>query len=184
MTNTSLPPHLEHIGRQLTAAAHDLSASPRRIRRRSVRLAAASTTGMAAVAAAAVLAVGATSATAPAFAVTRHRDGSVSVKIDRRSGVAGANRELAAMGIHVRVVARGDGHSLQLGCMAPGPGANGNSLTITGYPTVSTGPTSAPASTSGHAGVGNTGAGGPAVGTTWHVVDCSSLSNADSTSAG
>jgi hypothetical protein len=37
-------------------------------------------------------------ASPPAFAVTRHHDGSVSVKINRRSGVAGANRKLAAMG--------------------------------------------------------------------------------------
>jgi hypothetical protein len=105
MTNTSLPPHLERIGRQLTAAAHDLSPAPCRSRRRAFQLIAVSTTGLAAIATAAVLAVGATTGTPPAFAVTRHHDGSVSVKINRRSGIAGANRKLAAMGIHERLYA-------------------------------------------------------------------------------
>lgn len=37
--------------------------------------------------------------------MTRHHDGSVTVKINRRSGIAGANRKLAAMGVHARVAA-------------------------------------------------------------------------------
>jgi hypothetical protein len=57
MTNDTLPPHLERIGRQLTAAAHDRSPAPRRLRRRAFGLAAASTTGLAAIATAAVLAI-------------------------------------------------------------------------------------------------------------------------------
>jgi hypothetical protein len=105
MTNDTLPPHLEAIGRQLTAAAHDLSPAPRRSRRRALRLLAVSTTGLAAIATATVLAVGATTSTPPAFAVTRQHDGSVLVKINRRSGVTGANRKLAAMGIHKRLIA-------------------------------------------------------------------------------
>ncbi|HTU95499.1 MAG TPA: hypothetical protein VMF14_06630 [Solirubrobacteraceae bacterium] len=99
MTNDILPPHLEAIGRQLTAAAHDLASSPRRARRLSPRLLAASTTGLAAIAAAAVLAIGASTATPPAFAVTRHQDGSVSLKINRRTSIAAVNRRLTAMGI-------------------------------------------------------------------------------------
>jgi hypothetical protein len=55
--------------------------------------------GLAAAVAAAVIALIATSATTPAFAVTRHQDGSVTVTINRESGMAGADRELAAMGI-------------------------------------------------------------------------------------
>jgi hypothetical protein len=99
MTNTTLPPHLEAIGRQLTAAAHDPSRAPRRSRRRAVGLVAVSTTGLAALATAAVLAVGATTATPPAFAVTRHHDGSASLKINRRTSLADVNRKLATMGI-------------------------------------------------------------------------------------
>ncbi len=65
------------------------------------------TAGLAAAIAAAVLALIATSATTPAFAVTRHHDGSVTVTINRESGVAGANRELTAMGIRAQVRAAG-----------------------------------------------------------------------------
>ena len=99
MTNDSLYPHLEAIGRQLTIAAHDLASPPRRSRRRPLRLVAASTTGLAMIATAALLAVGATTATPPAFAVTRHDHGSVSLKINRPTSIAEVNRKLAAMGI-------------------------------------------------------------------------------------
>jgi hypothetical protein len=58
--------------------------------------------GLAAAAAAAVLVFSGTSGTSPAFAVSRH-GGVVAVKINRTSGIAGANRKLAAMGIHERV---------------------------------------------------------------------------------
>lgn len=99
MTDYNLSPHLEAIGRQLTIAAHDLASPPRRARQRPLRLVAASTTGLAAIVAAAVLAVGATTATPPAFAVTRHHDGSVSLKINRKTSITEINRKLGAMGI-------------------------------------------------------------------------------------
>jgi hypothetical protein len=98
MTNDNLSPHLEAIGRQLTTAAHDLASRPRRSRR-PLRLVAASTTALAAIATVAVLVVGATTDAPPAFAVTRLHDGSVSVKINRRASLANVNRKLAAMGI-------------------------------------------------------------------------------------
>jgi hypothetical protein len=99
MTDDTLPPHLDAIGRQLTAAARDLASPPRRSRRRPPRLVAASTTALAAIATAAVLTVSATTDTPPAFAVTRHHDGSASLKINRRTSVADVNRKLATMGI-------------------------------------------------------------------------------------
>ncbi|MDQ2894879.1 MAG: hypothetical protein M3Y09_04445, partial [Actinomycetota bacterium] len=40
----------------------------------------------------------------PAFAVTRHSDGTVSVVIRRMEGIAGANRRLALLGIRARAV--------------------------------------------------------------------------------
>jgi hypothetical protein len=46
---------------------------------------------------------------APAFAVTRHRDGTVSVVIRRIEGIPGANRRLAQLGIHARTVRVADG---------------------------------------------------------------------------
>jgi hypothetical protein len=79
---------------------------PGQARRPHQRLLAGSTLGLAGVIAALALALsGSGSVTSPAFALTRHRDGSVSVKIYRRSGVVGANRKLAAMGIHERLYA-------------------------------------------------------------------------------
>lgn len=81
-------------------------------------------------------------------------DGSVSVKVNSRSGVAGANRKLAAMGIYARVTAVGDGQSTSFSCVAPGPGPDGKSMVIKGYPTGMAGPTSTPSSTSGNTGAG------------------------------
>jgi hypothetical protein len=45
----------------------------------------------------------------PAFAVTPHRDGTVSVVIRRIEGIAGANHRLAQLGIHARAVQVADG---------------------------------------------------------------------------
>lgn len=130
------------------------------------------TLALAGVAAALTLVLNA-AAGPPAFAVTRRHDGSVLVRINERSGIAGANRELAALGVHERVMAVSDDQALPPGCVAPGPGSDGRSLVIVGLPKVSTGPVSTPP-------LGSTGtvtgqAGGPGVGTTWHVVACSSL---------
>jgi hypothetical protein len=128
MTNTSLPPHLERIGRQLTAAAHELSPAPRRSRRRALRLVALSTTGLAVRAPGGVGADAATTATPPAFAVIRHDDGSVSVKINRTTSIAEVNRKLAAMGIEridKGTVAGDDGLSSIPNCSSIPPGWKG-----------------------------------------------------------
>jgi hypothetical protein len=45
----------------------------------------------------------------PAFAVTPHRDGTVSVVIRRIEGITGANQRLAQLGIHARAVQVADG---------------------------------------------------------------------------
>jgi hypothetical protein len=45
----------------------------------------------------------------PAFAVTPHRDGTVSVVIRRIEGIPGANHRLAQLGIHARAVQVADG---------------------------------------------------------------------------
>jgi hypothetical protein len=133
MTNDTLSPHLEAIGRQLTAAAHDLASQPRRSRRPS-RLVAASTTALAAIATAGVLTVGATTATPPAFAVTRLHDGSVSVKINRRASIADVNRKLAAMGIERigRGATAGADMSSIPSCSSIPPGWKGEWVQMTG----------------------------------------------------
>lgn len=161
------------------ALAQAARPEPGRSRRPRPRVLAGSTLALAGAGAALALALGATAST-PAFAVTRHHDGSVSVQINSRSGIAGANRELAAMGIHERVMAVSHDQPTPLNCVAPGPGPDGKSLVIVGNPKVPTGPVSTPSGTSGRTGSGNTGtrlavSGGSAGDSTWHVVACSSL---------
>jgi hypothetical protein len=71
---------------------------------RRPRIVAGSTLGLASLGVALTLVLSG-SASSPAFAVTPHRDGSVSVTIFRRAGIDGANRKLASMGIHERLFA-------------------------------------------------------------------------------
>ena len=115
MTN-QLPPSLQRFAAAFDTAVYaELTQTPARAdrpcspraRRVRPRVLAGTTLGLAGLGTALVIALG-TSATSPAFAVTRHHDGTVFVTINRRSGIAGANRRLAAMGIHERVFAIGD----------------------------------------------------------------------------
>ena len=74
---------------------------------RFVRLRPRLALGTAAVAAMACVALGlvlGSAATPPAFAVTRHSDGTVTVRIMRLTGIPGANRRLAKLGVPVRLV--------------------------------------------------------------------------------
>jgi hypothetical protein len=70
---------------------------------RGPRLVAATSLGLAGVGAAVALVLGA-SATAPAFAVTRNNDGTVTISINRASGIAGANSRLRQLGIRAQVM--------------------------------------------------------------------------------
>jgi hypothetical protein len=67
-----------------------------------LRLLAGSTVGLAAAATGAALLLGA-STSSPAFAVTRNRDGTVTVHLMKSSGIAGANKTLAAMGVRAQI---------------------------------------------------------------------------------
>jgi hypothetical protein len=80
---------------------------PGRKQRRATRpqLLAGTTVGLAAIATAAALLLGA-STSPPAFAVTRNPDGTVTVSLKQPSGIAGANRELAAMGVRAQIAAQ------------------------------------------------------------------------------
>jgi hypothetical protein len=89
--------------------AHELARAGRRDRkhRRASRpqLLAGTTVGVAAIATAAALLLGA-SASPSAFAVTRNPDGTVTVSLKQPSGIAGANRKLAAMGVRAQIAAQ------------------------------------------------------------------------------
>ncbi len=69
------------------------------------QLLAGTTAGLAAIATAAALLFGA-STSPPAFAVTRNPDGTVTVNLIHQSGIAGANKKLAAMGVRARIAAQ------------------------------------------------------------------------------
>ena len=91
----------------ITEHGHHLHALPRpaparRRVRRPVWLAAGAA-GAAAAGTAAVLALGSTPALA-AYSVTGHANGTVTVAVNRASGVAGANLALHALGARVKVV--------------------------------------------------------------------------------
>ena len=87
---------------------HELADARRPVRthRRATRpqLLAGTTVGLVAVATAAALLLGA-STSPPAFAVTRHPDGTVTVKLRQPSGIAPANEKLAAMGVRAQIAA-------------------------------------------------------------------------------
>ena len=89
---------------------HELARAGRPVRkhRRATRprLLAGTTVGVAAIATAAALLLGA-STSPPAFAVIRNPDGTVSVSLKQPSGIAGANRKLAAMGVRAQIAVAG-----------------------------------------------------------------------------
>jgi hypothetical protein len=66
------------------------------------RLLAGTTAGLAAMATGAALLLGA-STSSPAFAITRNADGTVTVNLTHQSGIPGANKQLAAMGVRAQI---------------------------------------------------------------------------------
>ena len=76
----------------------------RRARRRPrPRLLVGTTLGLAGIGTILALALGAASSS-PAFAVTRNPDGTVTVRVTRFGGIAGANARLAALGVRAKAV--------------------------------------------------------------------------------
>jgi hypothetical protein len=112
-----LPPSLQRFGTAYEAAvraelaptlAHADQPEPGRpdgagfLRR--PRVLAGGTLGLAGVAAALAIVLGAGGATAPpAFAITKHSDGSVLVQLDRREDLGQANQKLTEMGTHEQI---------------------------------------------------------------------------------
>ena len=106
-----------------------------------------------------MLAIGATTGTPPAFAVTRLHDGSVSVKINRTSSIVDVNRKLAAMGIHEIGEQGGDALSSIPSCSSIPPDWKGAWVQISGVPTGNTGTTVSSAFAPG----------------TWHLIYCAAV---------
>lgn len=149
----------------------DARATPTRLRPRTL---AGGTLGLAGVGAALVIALSAGGATAPpAFALTRHSDGSLTVNLDNPGqGLIGINRKLAAMGTNEHInFAMAQGPAAVTGpvdCVPTPAGAtvSGPSVQVTVGPGNSNMETIAS---------GNTGAG------TWHVASCTRSDGADPT---
>ncbi|MFZ0387752.1 MAG: hypothetical protein WAL22_18960 [Solirubrobacteraceae bacterium] len=102
---------LEELGDRLErSVAADLSSEQRTFgaattwaRRRRPRLLAGSSLGLAGIGAAVVFGLSGTAATTPAFAITRHDDGSVLVQLNSQEDIAQANQKLVAMGINEQI---------------------------------------------------------------------------------
>ena len=102
---------LEELGDRLErATAAQLRSEERtfgtvttRARRKRSRYLASSSLGLAGVGAAVLIALSGTSATTPAFAITRHDNGTVLVQLNRQEDIAQANQKLAAMGINEQI---------------------------------------------------------------------------------
>jgi hypothetical protein len=102
---------LEKLGDRLERyAAADLRSEQRArgpvtmwARRRRPRLWAGSSLGLAGAGAAVLVALSGTAATSPAFAITRHDDGSVLVQLNHQEDIGQANRKLTAMGINEQI---------------------------------------------------------------------------------
>jgi hypothetical protein len=125
---------LEELGDRLErSAAADLRSEQRTpeavtmwaTRRRS-RLLASSSLGLAGIGAAVLIALSGTAATSPAFAITKHDDGSVLVQLNGQEDIAQANQKLAAMGINEQITLYSNPKPTAAGgaegCI-PGPGA-------------------------------------------------------------
>ncbi len=148
MTRLDFDPDLERLGEALRASTTiDLAREGRAARPTGVgrgrhavavvatrgrrprprpRVLAASTLGLAGVGAALVLALSGTAATAPAFAVTTQRDGSVLVQLNYNTdqNLPQVNQKLAAMGTHEQIGI----------AMATGPASTSGPVTCTPAP--------------------------------------------------
>ncbi len=99
-----LPPHLDRIGRQLTAAAHERTAIRPRARRRRAN-ALVGLPAAAALAAAVVLLSSASTTTTPAYALTRHADGSITITLNElTTGIPTLNAKFHELGIDETVI--------------------------------------------------------------------------------
>jgi len=83
------------------------AARKRRLRPVRVRLLGGAGAAAAALAAGLAILLGST-ATSPAFAVTRNLNGTITVALARVAGIAGANSKLAALGVRARIVSLTD----------------------------------------------------------------------------
>jgi hypothetical protein len=100
---SQIPSSLARFGDEYEQAAR--RELPRRAPRRPLRLAAAGSTALAAVAAGVVLTISATTGASPAYALTQNADGSITISLDNlTTGISQLNARLQQMGIDYTVI--------------------------------------------------------------------------------
>ena len=127
-----IPPSLQRFGAAFEQAARrELSATPRRSQRRTLRLAAGGGTALAAIAAAVVLVLGATTGATPAYALTHNADGSITISLNSlTAGISQLNARLQQMGINYTVIPVTKNCSTSTPVLAAGPGSLSETITI------------------------------------------------------
>lgn len=126
---SQIPPRLIQFADEYEQAAR--RELPARSRRRTVQIAAAGSTAIAAVAAGAVLAVSATTGASPAYALTQNADGSITISLDNlTSGIAQLNARLHQMGINYTVIPVTPNCSFTTPVLGAAPGSLSETITI------------------------------------------------------
>jgi hypothetical protein len=128
-----LPPSLQRFGAQFDhAARRELAEVGQRTRspRSTVRIAAASTTALAAIALATVLTLDATTGATPAYALTNN-NGSVTISLNNlTTGIPQLNARLHQMGINETVIPVTTSCPTTTPALDPGPGNLSETITI------------------------------------------------------
>lgn len=127
-----IPPSLMRFGAEFEQAARrELSPAPRRSRRRTFRLAAASTTALVAIATAAILVVSVTTGASPAYALTHNADGSITISLNNlTTGISQLNARLQQMGINFTVIPVTQNCSTSTPVLGAAPGSLSETITI------------------------------------------------------
>jgi hypothetical protein len=126
-----IPPSLTRFGREFEKASRrELASASRRARHRRLRLAAASTTALAVIIATVALVLGATTATAPAYALTQNSGGVTISLNDLTTGIPALNARLKQMGINYTVIPVTPSCSTSTPVLGAAPGSLSESITI------------------------------------------------------
>ena len=129
-----VPPSLLRFGAEFEEAARRELAStdqPHRSRRSRLRIAAGIATAIAAIAVAVVLVVDATTATPPAYALTRNSDDSITISLSNlTTGISQLNARLQQMGINYTVIPVTQNCSTSTPVLSAGPGSLSETITI------------------------------------------------------
>lgn len=128
-----IPPSLLRFGAEFEEAARRELASdqPDQSRRSRLRIAAGIAAAIAAIAVAVVLMVNATTATSPAYALTRNSDDSITISLSNlTTGISQLNARLQQMGINYTVVPVTHNCSTSTPVLSAGPGNLNETITI------------------------------------------------------